>query len=91
MVYRNTPTLDLHGMDREISRILVNEFIPTQAYLSLRDGIDMAQYSECGKCPGILDNNGHYQNVDINYANEDLKIKIEQGGFNMVKNKKRIK
>jgi len=27
MVYKNTPTLDLHGMDREITRILVNEFI----------------------------------------------------------------
>lgn len=27
------PTLDLHGMDREITRILVKEFISDQQYL----------------------------------------------------------
>ncbi len=27
MLFKNTPSLDLHGMDREITRILVNEFI----------------------------------------------------------------
>ncbi len=27
MLYNHLPSLDLHGMDREITRILVNEFI----------------------------------------------------------------
>lgn len=27
MYYENRPSLDLHGLDREITRILVNEFI----------------------------------------------------------------
>jgi len=27
LLFKNTPSLDLHGMDREITRILVNEFI----------------------------------------------------------------
>ena len=27
MLYSHLPSLDLHGMDREITRILVNEFI----------------------------------------------------------------
>ena len=27
MIYKNTPSLDLHGMDREITKILVKEFI----------------------------------------------------------------
>lgn len=26
-LYRNLPTLDLHGLDREYSRILINDFI----------------------------------------------------------------
>lgn len=68
--------------------VLINDFIPTQAYLSLRDGIDMAQYTECGKCPGITNSNGLYQNVDINYANQFLTKRIEQGGFNKVRTKK---
>ncbi|MDD6223956.1 MAG: Smr/MutS family protein [bacterium] len=27
MIFKNTPTLDLHGMDREITKVLVKEFI----------------------------------------------------------------
>lgn len=27
MLFKNTPSLDLHGMDREITKILVKEFI----------------------------------------------------------------
>lgn len=27
MIFSNTPSLDLHGLDREITTILVNEFI----------------------------------------------------------------
>lgn len=26
-LYRNVPTLDLHGMDRDYARILINDFI----------------------------------------------------------------
>ena len=33
MLYSNLPTIDLHGMDREYSRILINDFINDNYHL----------------------------------------------------------
>lgn len=32
-LYKNLPTLDLHGMDREYAKILINDFIRDQVKL----------------------------------------------------------
>lgn len=33
MLYNNLPTLDLHGIDRDYARILINDFIKDQVLL----------------------------------------------------------
>lgn len=49
MILSNTPKLDLHGMDQEITKILVNEFINDNYKLKIENVIIIH-----GKGKGIL-------------------------------------
>lgn len=54
MIFSNTPSLDLHGMDREITAILVKEFISDHYKMGINKVIIIH-----GKGTGILKKTVH--------------------------------
>lgn len=84
MLYSNLPSLDLHGLDREYSRILVNEFI--------NDNYKMGNFKVIivhGKGTGILKKEVR-DTLSHNHKVENYKIDFMNDGCTIVDIKRKI-
>ncbi len=84
MLYSSLPSLDLHGIDREYARILVNEFINDNYKIG-----NLKVIIVHGKGTGILKK--EVQNtLSHNYKVESYKIDFMNDGCTIVEIKRKI-